>query len=194
MRRSVAFLAAAWLASCAHAPGPAQHFTGTALPPAAAPDFTLTSDSGKPWTLSAQHGKVVALFFGFTHCDDTCPDTLAKLASALHRAGATPRTGVVAFVTIDPQRDNARAMHAYVRKFSGAKIVGLTGTQAEISSVEQHYKVWSQKLAAKPHSDDYDEAHSAFTFLIDRNGNERVVHSDDDAQRDYVSDMRTLLQ
>ena len=183
-------LTSALLAGCAQAA--AQHFTGVAVPPAAAPNFTLTSDTGAPWTLGAQHGKIVALFFGFTHCTDTCPETLAKLAAVLR---AQPHANAeIVFVTIDPQRDTPAVMHAYIRRFSGARIVGLTGTPAQIANVERAYNVWSKPLPDPHGGSDYDEAHSAFTFLIDRSGNERVVHNDDDAQRDYASDVRTLRQ
>jgi protein SCO1 len=183
-------LACALLTGCAQAA--AQHFTGIAVPPAAAPNFTLTSDTGAPWTLAAQHGKIVALFFGFTHCTDTCPATLAKLAAVLR---AQPHANAeIAFVTIDPQRDTPAVMHAYIRRFSGARIVGLTGTPAQIASVERAYNVWSKPLPDPKGGNDYDEAHSAFTFLIDRSGDQRVVHNDDDAQRDYAADVRTLQQ
>jgi protein SCO1 len=191
MRRHFAsVLASALLAGCALAAQ--QHFTGTALPPAPAPDFTLTSDTGAPWTLSQQHGKVVALFFGFTHCGDTCPDTLAKLAKVLQQSGATPNNAEIAFVTIDPARDTPAVMHAYDHRFAGGKIVGLTGSLAQIDAVMHDYKVWTQKVPGK--GADYDESHTAFTFLVDRNGDERVVHNDDDAQRDYLADVKALLQ
>jgi protein SCO1 len=167
-------------------------FTGCAHP--TAPDFTLTSDRGTPWTLSTQHGKAVALFFGFTHCTDTCPDTLAKLAASLRVDGATAANAEIAFVTIDPQRDTPAVMHAYIRRFAGAPIVGLTGTPAQVAAVENSYHVWSKKVPAGHGSDDYDEAHSAFTFLIDRNGNQRMIHNDDDSQRDFAADLATLLR
>jgi protein SCO1 len=169
--------------------------TGCAHPGVSAPDFTLTSDTGTPWTLSAQHGKAVALFFGFTHCTDTCPDTLAKLGASLRAAHASAADAEIAFVTIDPQRDTPAVMHAYIKRFPGAPIVGLTGTPAQIAAVEHDYHVWSQKIPAKHGgSDNYDEAHSAFTFLIDRNGNQRMIHSDDDSQRDFTADLATLLR
>jgi protein SCO1/2 len=188
--RTALVLASVLLTGCAQAA--AQHFTGVAVPAAAAPNFTLTSDVGAPWTLAAQHGKVVALFFGFTHCTDTCPATLAKLTTVLRsdHAGAAE----IAFVTIDPQRDTPAVMHAYLRRFSGAKIVGLTGTPAQIANVEQAYHVWSEPVPDPHGGTNYDEAHTAFTFLIDRNGNWRVIHNDDDAQRDYAADVRELLQ
>ncbi|HTX56499.1 MAG TPA: SCO family protein [Candidatus Acidoferrales bacterium] len=185
-------LAGALLAGCARAA--VMHFTGTALPPAAAPDFTLTSDTGSPWTLSQQHGKVVAVFFGFTHCTDTCPDTLAKLAFAIRRAGGTPADAEIAFVTIDPHRDTPHVMHVYDRRFAGAKIVGLTGTAAQIARVESLYHVWSKAVPNPKGGTDYDEEHSAFTFLVDKQGDWRVIHNDTDALRDYVADFRALLQ
>jgi protein SCO1 len=172
-------LAGALLSGCAHP---------------ATPDFTLTDDNGKPWTLSAQHGKVVALFFGFTHCTDTCPDTLGKLGASLRADGANGSNAEIAFVTIDPQRDTPAVMHAYIQRFAGAPIVGLTGTPAQIAAVENAYHVWSQKLPAKQGDDNYDEAHSAFTFLIDRNGNQRMIHNDDDSQHDFAADLGTLLR
>jgi protein SCO1 len=167
---------------------------GCARSGVSAPDFTLTSDNGTPWTLSAQRGKTVALFFGFTHCADTCPDTLAKLAASLRAAGANARDAEIAFVTIDPERDTPAVMHAYKRRFSGARIVGLTGTPAQIAAVENAYHVWSKKVPGKHGSIDYDEMHSAFTFLIDRDGNERMIHNDGDPQRDFVADLATLLK
>lgn len=172
-------LAGALLAGCAHP---------------TAPDFTLTSDTGTPWTLSAQHGKAVALFFGFTHCADTCPDTLAKLVASLRADGATSENAEIAFVTIDPQRDTPAVMHTYIARFPRAPIVGLTGTPAQIVAAENAYHVWSQKIRPTHGGDDYDEAHSAFTFLIDRSGNQRMIHNDDDPQRDFAADLATLLR
>lgn len=169
------------IAGCAAQAQP--HFRGTAVD-LAAPDFTLTSGDGTPWTLSAQQGKVVAIFFGYTHCTDTCPDTLAKLSAAFRHAGATAADAEIAFVTIDPAHDTPARMRAYVKRFSGARIVGLTGTPAQIDAVKNDYHVWS---------DDKD-AHSAFTVLVDRSGRERVLHEDADSQAAFTSDMRTLLE
>ncbi len=191
MRAALAVgLACALVGGCAQAA--TQHFTGTALRPVPAPDFMLTSDSGAPWTLSAQHGRVVALFFGFTHCDDTCRDTLAKLSAVIRKLGPKGGQAEIAFVTIDPERDTPAVMHAYEQRFSGAKMIGLTGTRAQIDRVMQEYYVWAKKVPGK--GDDYDEQHSAFTYLIDRNGDERVIHNDTDSMSDYTFDIGLLLR
>lgn len=111
-----------------------------------APDFTLRDDGGTPWTLSQQRGKAVLLTFGFTHCADTCPATVARLA-ALGRVAPRNRSEIeVAFITVDPARDTVAALHGFVARFAlkgNAKVVGLTGTSQQISSVKREYKVWS---------------------------------------------------
>ncbi|HET9028740.1 MAG TPA: SCO family protein [Candidatus Aquilonibacter sp.] len=156
----------------------------------AAADFTLTDNHGRPWALSAQHGKAVALFFGFTHCVDTCPTTLAKLGKA---AGSDPNV-VIAFVTVDPQRDTPAVLDAYLKRFAPAPIVGLTGTPAQIASVERAYHVWSQKIPGKRGSYDYDEAHIATVFFIDQRGGQRAIADQTDSVQTLASDMHTALQ
>src|SRR5579872_4126210 len=92
------------------------------------PGFTLTDDEGQGWSLVSQRGTPVVLTFGFTHCADTCPATLAKLARLA--GGRDAKTPVeIAFVTVDPQRDSVAAMHRFVIRFDAgsAHIVGLTG-------------------------------------------------------------------
>jgi protein SCO1/2 len=170
------------------------HFAGTALPDRPAPNFTLTDDAGQSWTLAQQHGKTIALFFGYTHCTDTCPATLAKLATAIHQAGGTPQDAEIAFVTVDPQRDTPAVMHRYIQRFSGARIVGLTGTRAQIHRVEGAYHVWAAKYPGRRGGHGYDEAHSSFTYFIDPHGNERVVHDDDDSLSSMRSDLRLLIR
>ena len=157
---------------------------------APAPDFTLPAQRGASWSLAAQHGKTVALFFGFTHCEDTCPTTLAKLSKAI----GNDRDAEVAFVTVDPQRDTPRAMNAYLARFDGAPIVGLTGTPQQIASVERAYHVWSQKIPGKRGRYDYDEAHIATVFFIDPNGRQRMLADQTDSVETLASDVKTTLQ
>jgi protein SCO1/2 len=159
--------AALLLWSCARSPG--------------APGFTLTDDAGQPWSLAAQRGTPVLLTFGFTHCADTCPATLAKL-SRMAREGNTAAP-VIAFVTVDPQRDSATALHRFVSRFNegGAHVVGLTGTPSQIDAVERAYHVWAQRIPGRGAHGTYDVAHSAVVYFIDRSGVTRSVHDDDDS-------------
>jgi protein SCO1/2 len=173
--------------ACTHEPS----LTGTPLG-VPAPDFTLTDQHGAPWSLSQQRGKIVALFFGYTHCEDTCPATLAKIADAIAKSGAADAE--IAFVTVDPERDTPPVMGAYVERFAGATIVGLTGTQAQIQSVEHAYHVWAQKIPGKTGGENYDDAHSSFTYLIGRDGKEAALHQDDDSPAAFAADLRALSQ
>jgi protein SCO1/2 len=143
---------------------------------AAAPDFTLRDDGGSPWTLSQQHGKTVVLTFGFTHCADTCPATVAKLVAVAAASGA-PQSVEVALITVDPRRDTAQAMHRFVARISTPRepnVVGLTGTLQEIARVKAAYHVWSAPL---PHG---EIAHTAAIFFIDPAGRVAAVRDDAD--------------
>jgi protein SCO1/2 len=147
-----------------------------------APGFTLTDDAGHAWTLSSQRGTPVLLTFGFTHCADTCPAILAKLARLASGPGA--KTPVeIAFVTVDPARDSVTAMHRFVTRFgdANARVVGLTGTQDQIDAVERAYHVWAQRIPGRQPHAAYDVAHSAVVYFIDAHGTTRSVRDDDDS-------------
>ena len=141
-----------------------------------ATDITLTDQHAKPWSLSSQRGTPLVLYFGFTHCPDTCPTTLAKLAKAL-----APIPGAkVVFVTLDPQRDTPSVLAKYVARFEGAPIVALTGTQAQIDAVQNDYHIWSQKVPGKHRKGEYDIAHTSLALVIDRAGAIRSTLQDSD--------------
>jgi protein SCO1 len=161
-----------------------------------APDFTLHDDGGQAWTLAQQRGDVVLLTFGFTHCTDTCPATLAKLEHLTERLGAQSNQVKSAFVTIDPRRDTPAAMHRFLARIAqpgGARLVGLTGTPSEIAAVERAYHVWSQKIPGRHGRDDYDEAHTAVIYVIDGGGRIRGLHDDDDSEQSLTTAVRQVL-
>jgi protein SCO1/2 len=146
----------------------------------AAADFTLQDAGGAPWSLAAQRGKAVVLTFGYTHCTDTCPATLAKLAQATRALGTRAADVEVAFVTVDPQRDTPAILRAYLQKFD-PRFVGLTGTPQQVAAVEQAYHVWAQRIPGKRGNDNYDDAHSSAIFFIDARGNTTALHDGNDS-------------
>jgi protein SCO1/2 len=158
----------------------------------AAPDFTLTADDGGSWNLSDQRGHPVLLTFGFTHCADTCPATLAKLVH-LTRALGTAGAGMeIAMVTVDPQRDTPAVMHRFVTRFD-RPIVGLSGTPARIAHVEAAYHVWAQRVPGKhPVAHGYDVVHTAVIYAIDGRGNVRAIRNDDDSDAALTGTLREL--
>lgn len=176
-------MALAWLASACLALGSA------ACSRDRAPDFRLRADDGALWQLSQQRGKAVLLTFGFTHCADTCPATMAKLARITRSLGARASDIEVALVTVDPARDSPAVLHRFVDRFAEpgtGELVGLTGTPAQIARVEAAYHVWSQGLHG-------DIAHSSFVFLIDSSGRLRGIRDDDDPDRLLRRDVADLL-
>jgi protein SCO1/2 len=159
-----------------------------------APDFTLTSSStGQPWALSAQRGKTVLLTFGFTHCADTCPATLAKLAHLTRALGPPGREVEIAMVTVDPRRDTPPVLHAFVSRFDGP-IVGLTGAPPAVAQVEAAYHVWAQPVPGKGgrRRGSYDVAHTAAIYLIDAAGRIRGLHEDDDSEAALTQAVREI--
>lgn len=104
--------------------------SGTWLPQARPiADFRLIDSQGRPFTRAALLGHPTLVYFGFTHCPDECPDTLAALARVRKQA-AVPGLRVL-FVTVDPQRDTPSVLAAYLRHFD-TSFLGLTGDPAEI--------------------------------------------------------------
>src|SRR5258708_16097279 len=164
-------IAALLFASCA---GPT--LVGTQITPTAAPDFTLTDGiTGKPITLSAQHGKVVVLSFLYTHCPDVCPLTAEQFRMAQQKLtdDQRDRTLFVA-VSVDPRQDTPDAVQAFARDHGLAKgFVFLIGGAAQLQPVWQAYgiRIQTDQTAFVGHSD--------AIYLLDPTGQVRVLaHSD----------------
>lgn len=148
-------------------------FRGSEITPAKlAPDFTLTDQNGQPFTISAQKGSVVLLFFGFTHCPDVCPTTLADIAAARAQLGKDADKLKVALITVDPERDDAAKIGSYVKNYDPS-FIGLTGSRAQIDPVLKAYGVTAIKRELPNSKLGYTVDHSAFIYLIDRAGNWR---------------------
>jgi protein SCO1/2 len=136
--------------------------------PDLAPDFTLTDQTGRPFTLSALRGVPIVLFFGYTHCPDTCPTTLAKIAQAV-RSPAAPRDVRVAFITVDPARDSPTVLGRYLHLFD-PRFIGLTGTFQRLDPVYAAYHTWREEVPVHHSGADYSVAHGAALYYIGRSG------------------------
>lgn len=155
-----------------------------------APSLELLDDRGQTWALQDQPGGTV-VFFGYTHCEDTCPLTLAKLSKALKDVEPSGGSTQIAFVTVDPQRDTPRVLHAWLSKF-GPQFVGLTGTALQIESIEHSYHVYAQKLPSRHGGYGYDEAHSSMMFFIDKDRYIVSLHDPTDSLGELARAMRQL--
>lgn len=170
------------LAACTHRPS----LHGTALEPATpAHDFALRDQYGNAYSLAQSRGQAVALYFGFTHCADVCPETLARLGKARERAGLSAQQLRIAMITIDPARDSAEAMQAFFRK-AGVNATGLRGTPQQLHAVYRAYGI-----AIKPEKRDI--GHTDTIFLIDRDGRLRELVDPATPLNDVASDLRAIV-
>lgn len=131
-------------------------------------DFTLQSAAG-PVSLQDFRGKVVMLYFGYTQCPDVCPTSLAQCVQALAGLDASQAREVkLLFVSVDPQRDTLPRLKEYAEYFH-PNMVGVTGTAEEVARVATLYG--SSYTSQPPRADgSYAVDHSAFVYLIDREG------------------------
>jgi protein SCO1/2 len=161
--------------------------------PTAALDFTMTDQNGQPFQLSAQRGKLVALFFGFTHCPDICPTTLADMKAIRQQLGGDAEKFQVVFVSIDPERDTPELVNRYVTAFDPS-FVGLSGPQTTLDPLYQAYGVTAIKREIPNSALGYTMDHSTYVYIIDPAGRYRMVFPYDMPIDDIVSDLRYLIK
>ena len=194
MLRFLAALAAACaLASCDHfgLPGksPFQGVDVTGSPMGGA--LQLVDAAGKPRSLADFRGKVVIVSFGFTHCPDVCPTTLADLAAARKQLGADGQQVQVLFVTVDPKRDTGELLAQYVPAFDPT-FIGLRGDEAATEKVKKDFRVFAQERTGKP-GEAYGVDHSAQVYVVDRTGRLRLLWQPGTTPAVMASDLRILL-
>ena len=137
--------------------------SGTWFPqPRPVENFTLTDEAGQPFTLAQLQGQPTLVFFGFTHCPDVCPTTLAKLAQVA-KAAAVPGLRVL-LVTVDPARDKPEQLLQYVHAFDH-QFRGATGEQAQIEHLAREFGVAIARVDLG--GGEYTMDHSAAVFLLD---------------------------
>ena len=131
--------------------------------------FTLVNGQGQTVTDRTFRGKYMLVYFGYTHCPDVCPTTLSDVAAALRQLGPKAARIVPVFITVDPARDTPAVMARYTALFS-ARIVGLTGSAAQIAQVAGEYHVYYAKHVTGPGPDDYSMDHSSVLYLMGPDG------------------------
>jgi protein SCO1/2 len=150
----------------------------------------LTDHGGKPRRLEDFRGKAVVLFFGFTHCPDICPTTLADIAGAVKSLGPDAERVQVLMVSVDPERDTQDALAKYVTAFD-ARFLGLRGELAATKKVASEFKIYFEK---RKQGDSYTVDHSAQSYVIDPQGRLRLLVRHDRIAQDLADDLRTLLR
>ena len=154
--------------------------------------LALTGHDGKSRTLDDFRGKVVVIFFGFLHCPDVCPTTLAELAQVAKALGPDAARLQVLFVTVDPERDTPELLRHYVTSFH-PDFLGLRGDGTATTQVAKEFKMYFEKRpGASPGA--YTVDHSAQTYVLDPQGRLRLFVRHGRIAEDLAPDLRVLLR
>ena len=128
--------------------------------------FTMVDHTGKSVNDQDFKGEYLLVFFGFTHCADTCPLGLYTISTALNQLGDLAEQVRPLFVTVDPTRDTVDVLAAYVKAFH-PRMVGLTGTREQVAAMAKTYGI---DFMAGDFDGEVLVYHTAFTFLMNREG------------------------
>ncbi len=169
-------------------------FRGTVLePPNPAPDVPLTDQFGQPFHLADHRGKVVLMFFGFTHCPDICPTALGDLKRVMEKLGRDAEKVQVVFVSVDPERDTPDLMQRYLAAFHPT-FLGLNGDRAALEQAYKNYGVTVIRRDLPNSGLGYTIDHSGYIYAIDQAGNWRLLWAHGTPVDDIVSDVQALLR
>jgi protein SCO1 len=153
--------------------------------------FTLTDHTGKKRTMSDFAGKVVVLFFGYTHCPDVCPTTMNDLKNTMKLLGDQSNEVQVLFVTLDPQRDTEDVLAKFVPSFD-ERFIGLWGGLQETAETMANYKIYFSKVPGDSENN-YTIDHSSGIYVFDKTGKVRYYMGYGQKPADMASDIKKLL-
>ena len=155
-------------------------------------ELALTGHDGKPRTLADFRGKAVVLFFGYTHCPDVCPTTLADVAGVVKKLGPEAERVQVLFVTLDPERDTPAVLAQYAPAFD-PRFLGLYGDAEATQRVAKEFKIFYEKREGSAPGA-YTVDHSGQSYVLDVQGRLRLLVRHDRIAADLAADLRALLK
>ena len=152
--------------------------------------FALTAPDGRTVTEKDVAGRPFLVFFGYTHCPDVCPATLAEISALFQQMGPDAKVQAL-FISVDPERDTPAAMKDYMANFD-PRIVALSGTPEETKTVAREYKAYFKKGPADQDGG-YSVDHLALTYLMDKNGHFVGALDLDRPAKDLAAELRQYL-
>jgi protein SCO1/2 len=152
--------------------------------------YSLVDQNGKPVDQTMFQGHPSALFFGYTHCPDVCPTTMAEMAAWFQTLGDDGKDLQAYFVTVDPERDTPAILGDYVSWVS-PRITGVTGDPAEIAKIVKAWGIFAEKV---PLGDgEYSMDHTASVFLLNAKGEFEGTIAYGEATDTAIGKLRNLL-
>lgn len=174
---------------------PSSAFDGDQMPkPFTKPDVTLTDSSGKPFNLvRGTAGKLTLLYFGYTHCPDVCPTTMATLAATLRALTPAQAARIdVVFVSTDPNRDTPAVLRAWLGQYDPA-FIGLTGDFTSIQKAAAGLGIDVEAPVKQPDGS-YTVTHGAEVVAFDTRGKGTVVYTSGTTVDQFKHDIPLLLE
>ena len=153
--------------------------------------LNLTDQDGRARTLADFKGKVLVIFFGYTQCPDVCPTTMAEVAEVKRSLGADGDKVQGIFVTVDPERDTAPLLKAYLASFDPS-FIGLRGSEEQTQAAAKEFKVFYAKVPGKT-PETYTMDHVAASFIFDTEGRVRVYARYGAGAQPLADDIKLLL-
>ena len=145
----------------------------------------------QPFLLSNLKGRIAVVFFGYTQCPDVCPTTLGALAETQRLLGPDGDKLVGVFVSVDPKRDTATLLKAYVGAFN-PNWVALRGSAEDTDAAAKEFKVFYQVVPGKTEAS-YTIDHTAASFVFDTQGKVRLYVRHNTPPADLAADIKALL-
>lgn len=155
-------------------------------------DFTLINQDGQAIAISSLRGKAVIMFFGYAHCPDYCPLTLAHLVQVKKDLGANAEKVNFVMITVDGERDTPTVLKEYIRQFDPS-FIALTADPETVRGIGSDYGVQFQKERLSGTRAEYIVAHTTFTYLIDAQGRWRVAYPFDVPREAVSKDVQRIL-
>jgi protein SCO1/2 len=154
-------------------------------------DIGIPDTQGRIRRLDEFKDRVTVVFFGFASCPDVCPDTLMRLRAVKNALGAEAERVQVLLVTVDPERDTAERLEAYVRNFDES-FIGLRPEPAELDKVVKAFHAIAVKMPTAD-GNDYTIDHSATLYIYDQDARMRLIARPDLPVDKLADDLRRLL-
>lgn len=164
-------------------------------PPRSGVDFTLTDTEGEPLSTTELEGKVVLMYFGYTHCPDFCPMTLTDFQRVKQDLGADADQVAFVMVSVDPERDTPAVMKEYL-DFFDPSFIGLTGSEEELAPIKEEFGIVSMAGDSTPQANGegaYWVDHSTKTYLLNQDGDLAIEYAFGTDPDDITADVKHLI-
>ena len=153
--------------------------------------FELIDHTGRTVTEADFEGQYMLVYFGFTYCPDVCPTELQAMSVALDMLGDDAEAITPIFITVDPERDTVELMATYREHFH-PRLQALTGSSAQIAAAARTYRIYYAKVEDES-STEYLMDHSAYVYLMDRNGEYLKHFAPNTPPESYAEAIRAIL-